>query len=190
MVSLASGAQATTITFDDLPGNFSAIANGYGGLDWNNFDNLNGDTYGGNPSGYQNGVVSHSIVAYNGFGDPASFSAASPFTLNDFYITAAWNDGLDVTVTGLLGGVQQDQTNLVINTSGPTHVVLNWAGIDEVDFSTCCGVNHGYDGGGTHFALDNVTFNGVPEPAAWGLMILGFAGVGVGLRSARRAVVA
>jgi len=40
--------------------------------------------------------------------------------------------------------------------------------------------------------LDNVTLStgGVPEPASWALMILGFGGVGAALRSRRRAVFA
>ncbi len=33
--------------------------------------------------------------------------------------------------------------------------------------------------------INDISF-GVPEPAAWALMIIGFAGLGAGLRMARR----
>jgi hypothetical protein len=39
--------------------------------------------------------VSSPNVAYNSFGGPATFSAASgAFTLDSFYLTAAWNNNL------------------------------------------------------------------------------------------------
>jgi hypothetical protein len=37
-------------------------------------------------------------------------------------------------------------------------------------------------------AIDNVGVTGVPEPAAWGLMILGFGAAGATLRRRRAAV--
>ena len=61
-----------TIGFDDLPGTLLPIPNGYNNLNWNNFFYLDGVNYFGNPSGYQNGVVSPNNVGYNAFGNPAS----------------------------------------------------------------------------------------------------------------------
>ena len=190
-VLLGGGAaQATVITFDDIPGDFSAPANGYGGLDWNNFYVLNGDTYGA--SGYANGVVSHSNVAYNGFGAPASVSSATPFTLTAADLTGAWNDGLDVAITGYVGGVATYFKDVVVDTSGPTLVSFGWTGLSEVDFSSSGGVNHGYDGSGEHFAMDNLTISagGVPEPTTWALMAVGAGLLGAGLRGRRREALA
>jgi hypothetical protein len=41
------------------------------------------------------------------------------------------------------------------------------------------------------FEIDNIAFNsGVPEPATWGMMLLGFAGIGVAMRRRRRPALA
>jgi len=178
---------ASTITFDDLSG--GSIPNGYGGLNWSNFYSLNGDTYG--LSGYQNGVVSHSNVVYNAYGDPAAVSG-SPFTFNSAYFTAAWNDRLNIEAIGYLAGTAIYDTTFVVNTSGPTLETFNWSNIDEVYFRSSGGVNHGYNGGGEHFAMDNFTINGspaaVPEPASlivW--FVLGGGGIAMSRLRKRKA---
>jgi len=198
MVGSGTTARATLVTFDDLTRNDSPIPNGYGGLNWNNFYVLDGVNYSGNPSGYQNGVVSPNNVAYNGFGNPAdalSVDSVTPFTFNSAYLTAAWRDGLQVTITGYLLGVQEDQTTVTVNTSGPSLITLNWTGIDDLNFNSFGGVPHGYSGGnGTQFAMDNFLYNApvtaVPEPSTFviGLGCLGF--VGYALRRRRNAVAA
>lgn len=103
----------------------------------------------------------------------------SPFTFNSAYFTAAWNDGLTIDVTGKLGGVTEDATSFVVNTSGPTLETFNWTDIDELDFSSFGGVNHGYTGNGTQFAMDNMTINGpvtaTPEPRLLLFLIVGLA---------------
>ena len=38
-------------------------------------------------------------------------------------------------------------------------------------------------------ALDNVSITSVPEPATWGMMLLGFGLVGAGVRSRRKSTV-
>jgi hypothetical protein len=40
------------------------------------------------------------------------------------------------------------------------------------------------------FEIDNIAVSGVPEPATWGMMLLGFAGMGMALRRRRRPVLA
>ena len=102
-LGLATPGQAQTlINFDDLnPGFGSQIANGYAGLNWNNFYALNSSVAG--PSGYENGTISSPNVAYNAFGSAASISSATPFTLNSGYFTAAWNNGLNLEVIAQSG---------------------------------------------------------------------------------------
>ena len=153
-----TNASAVVITFDDLPApaaGGSVVPNGYSGLNWSNFYYLNGVTYGA--SGYQNGVVSPTNVAYNGWGSPASFFAsATPFFLRSTYMTGAWNNGLTVTVTGSLNGVQKFSKVVVVNATGPTLVNFNWAGINQVNISTAGGVSAGFGGAGAHLAMDNL----------------------------------
>src|SRR5439155_11363185 len=85
--------------FDDLA---AAPISNYGGFTWTNVAVANGDSQGG---GYAAGVISPENVAYNRFADTAEFSSvnAAPFDLNSVYITAAWRDGLQVTLTGYNG---------------------------------------------------------------------------------------
>jgi hypothetical protein len=197
-VLLASApAKAVTIqliNFDDLSdgGAGTPIANGYTGLDWNNFYVLhsNNSIYG--PSGYVNGTVSQPNVAFNGFGNDASFSANMPFSLYGGYFTAAWNDGLTVTANGLLNGVQKYTQTFNLNTQLPLLIAFNWTDINDVTFSSSGGTNHGYGGSGEHFALDNLEIaeggvSAVPLPAAlplFGSALLGLAGFGA--RKSRR----
>jgi len=159
LLLVQNSAQAVLLTFDDLPGDGSAVPIGYGGVDWSNFNNFDGVNYANNPSGYENGVKSPNNVIFNNFGNPASIlESATPFALNSFYITAAWNDGLNVRIDGSGG-----QTRLiVIDTSGPTLVTLDWTNLASVTFTS-----------------DNITINGAtPIPAALPLFASGLAGFG------------
>jgi hypothetical protein len=173
---LAGGlASAATINFDDLadpgPGASILIPNGYGGLDWNNFWYLNGDTY-TDPIAYHTGVVSPHNVAFNGFGDQAIFSDGD-FTLNSAYFTSAWEDNNVMTVRGFHLGTLLDTLQVVLNRQGPTFVTFNWAGVDQVVFDTS---NY-------QMAMDDLTINGSSSPeggatlALLGMALLGLFGV-------------
>jgi hypothetical protein len=177
VLGAAASTYGATATFDDGLADLTAIPNGYAGLSWNNLYALNGTTYFGNPSGYFDGRVSGDFVAYNGFGSPASFGLEPSFTVNSFYLTAAWLNDLDVLIEGLLDGSQVFSTSIQIDTTIQSLVTLNWSGIDEVRLTTSGGVE-GYDTDGTHFAMDNLVINSefvpeVPEAGTW------FAGASV-----------
>jgi hypothetical protein len=191
----ASSAGAVTINFDDL-GNGASISPGYNGFSWSNFFALNAVQFANDgPSGYTNGNVSPSNVAYNGFANPASFYAsnqANDFTLNSFYLTGAWNNGLSVLVQAFDNGNLVNSTTLIVSTLSPTLFTLNWSGIDSVLFTSFGGISAGYRGAGAHFALDNLTVNGavsaVPVPAALPLLLTGLGGlVALGRRRRQRA---
>jgi len=193
VIILALGASITNaelITFDDL-GTSSVgglISNGYAGFNLYNFYYVTGSLV--TPSGYPNSVVSPGNVAVNGhLGSSATFYGG-PFTVNSLYLTGAWNDGLNVTLTGYNGGTQLDTTTVVVNTSGPTLVTLNWTNLTALDFASFGGTENpayvGY-GGGPEFAMDNLLVNSAvaPEPATLTLLGSGFLAFG-GLRFYRR----
>jgi hypothetical protein len=137
-----------TLTFDDFNAGSTdnnPLPNGYQGLDWNNFYVLNPDNiYQG--SGYGNNRISYPNVAFNGYGQPANFSANSPFTLFGGYFGSAWQNET-LTAIGKLNGVQEDTMTFNVNTQNPQLIAFNWSGINEVDFSTA---------DGTQFVLDNL----------------------------------
>lgn len=178
-------AQTEILTFDDLPfsGVSEQIPDGYGGLQWNNFDVLNTalhlSLYG--PSGYNNAVVSPANVAFNAFGNPAVMSGQT-FDLNSVYLSAAWNDGLQVEVPGFVGGTLTYDNTYTVNTQGPTLINFNYVGIDEVEFISSGGTPHGYTvGHGTEFGMDNLSVTLVPEPSTFAL-----AGLSVIILTLRR----
>lgn len=174
-------AQAVTLDFDT--GLSGTIYSNYGGLNWSNFDVLNSSFY--QPSGYVAGTISPSSVAFNAYGNAASFNSGTQFTFNSAYFTAAWSNGLIVDVQGYLGGSLVKSTSFTLDTTAASLITFNWANIDQVTFVAHGGVDAGLGGSGTHFALDNVTLNAVPEPSSFALVI---AGLGIfGLMSKRRA---
>lgn len=182
---LATGAihaSAETLTFEGFS-SMSSVPNGYGGLNWSNFS-VNSPT---STSGYLNGIVSGTSVAYNSFANPASISSSTAFTLNNAFFTGAWNNGLTIHVTG--SGVTNYSTDIVVNTTAPTNYVFNWTGLTSVNFSSFGGTPAGYSGSGAHFAMDNLTINvaAVPEPETYALLLAGLGIIGAAARR-RKAV--
>jgi hypothetical protein len=181
--AMTGSALATTLTFDDL-GAFVVPPPGYGGINtWDgSFETINRDCCNGTQSGYFVNNVSAPNELFDPFGSPATLggAASNVFTLTDFYTGAAWNDGENLHIVGKLNGAAVFMTDVTINAAGPAqHVVLNWAGINEVDFTPSGGTNHGWNGSGEHFIIDNLTINGagVPEPGT--LVMLGSGVVGL-----------
>ena len=175
---------AQTITFDDLnpetlagsPYPFDApIPDGYAGLQWNNVwvldvpQNLQADPA---ATGYKDGLVSGNNVAFNDRGNPASISGGA-FNLNSAYLTAAWNNGLQVEVQGYVGATLTYDNTYTLNTTGPSLITFNYLDVDEVNFISSGGVNAGLSGIGTEFAMDNMAISADPEPTS-----LAYAGLG------------
>lgn len=195
-MALTYPAGATLITFDDLTdtgkfGGGTLIANGYSGLNWNNFYILDTAAY-VNPSGYHPGTVSGNNVAFNSYGDPAAISS-SAFNLTSAYLTAVWNDNLQVEVVGKLGATVLYDNTYTLSATAPSLINFNYNGIDSVQFIASGGTMHpGYiNFNGTHFAMDNLVINGaaaVPEPStifAGAMLLLPF-GIGA-IRKLRKA---
>lgn len=186
-LAITEPAGASLITFDDMSdaGTGSAIPIGYAGFTWNNFRVLNTVAYlasaqaeGINASGYNAGTVSPQNVIYAAWSDPASISGLGKFDLTSAFLTAAWNDNLQVEVVGSSGGIVLYDQVYVLNATVPTLVTFNYAAVDLVQFSTSGGTQHYPIGMGTHFCMDNLTVNengAIPEPATYfagGLLLL------------------
>jgi hypothetical protein len=149
------------LTFDDLayPSTSGVIVpNGYGDLEWNNFYYLDGFHY-PNPSGYLPGAVSRDSAGFNAFGSPASVVSAVPFNFSSAYLTAAWNDNLNVEAKGYLHGNLVYDQNYTLSAVTPTLINFNYMGVTEVDFIASGGTPHIPYGtnSATHFVIDNIT---------------------------------
>ena len=181
--AFSSPVSATLVTFDNLPGNGAAPPAGYGGLNWPQawgvLDAVNeGNVFG--PNGYTAGMVSPRNVAYVGEGATAAFTSTSPgakFYFYSAYLTAAWNDGFTLRVTGSFSGTQLYDNLYTLNASAPMLINFNYFGVDRVEMvMTAPGVHHaGYAYSGNQFLMDNMSV--APEPATTLLMALGLCGL-------------
>ena len=168
LIGATSVSLATVLSFDDFLTNDpigTLIESDYGGLSWDNFYVKN-TTIPLLPSGYVNGTVSGTNVAYNGFGMLGVISA-SPFDFTGAYLTGAWNNGLSIEVRGYSGGILRYDQAVVVDSTAPVFFRFDYTGIDMLTFDSFGGINAGYRGSGTHFAMDDFTFNEtvtIPEP--------------------------
>ena len=183
------------ITFDDLSLQTygGPIPNGYAGLEWDNFGVLDPRRYPGDSVGYLNGMVSPGHVAFNAYAKADGtvtggfHSSSGLFDLHSAYLTAAWNDGLQVNVHGFVGGVLTYSGDYSLSTTGPTLVNFNYLGIDTVEIISFGGTPHGNPGGGgTQTAIDNLVIT-VPElkPIAFLLLAACFTGCRLATRHVR-----
>jgi hypothetical protein len=152
-------ASAELITFDTL-GDGDPIPAGYSRLQWDNFSTLDAVTEG--TSGYLAGMKSKRNVAYNRYGSPARIYVGlnGSFTPLTAYVTAAWNDNLQLQVEGYLRGRRVFSRTYKLSATKPTIIKFGLR-VDELYFTSSGGTNHGYGGGGTHFAMDNLQVTSV-----------------------------
>ena len=136
-VARTAGAEWTFITFDDLPATTSAaVPHGYNGLTWYSFHYLDPVlTYGSHLNGYQVGMVSPSNVAYNSGGSSASIASNSPFNFASAYLTAAWNDHMQVEAIGYAGASLIYDNTYLLSATVPTLINFNYWGVTAVSFN-------------------------------------------------------
>ena len=182
----ASSANAEILTFDDVSvSSFQSIPGTYHGYIFNYFAFI-GPNF--SPSGYRNGVVSGANSACGCASDSgaaySSISSASLFNLDSGFFTSAWNNNATLSITGLLNGATVYTASSLISVGGPTLLNLGFNGINEVRFAVSGGTSANLAGSGNYFAVDNLSLNAaaVPEPATWGMMILGFGLAGAAIR--------
>ena len=167
---LAYGNANPQCTFDDLPDDIygdTLVPSGYRGFNWNNFGYVDGVNFYLNPSGYAPGAVSTNNVVYNGGASPANVTCTNGghFNFISAELTAAWNDNLQVEAQGYVNGILTYDQTYTLSATAPTLIVFDYFGVTKVNFISFGGTPHaGYSGGGTHFAMDNVTIGAVVPP--------------------------
>ncbi len=178
-------AYAITLTFEGLiPAGayYAPIANGYGGLNWENFRVLDTSTYTPFPSGYYYGTVSGTNVAYNSWADPASIMTINsdvPILVHSAYLTGAWHDGLYIKAEGYLGNVLKYTKTVTVSAYFPTLVSYEFGNVDEVVWSSWGGTPAPeYSRSGTQFAMDDLNYDFAPEPSSLLALLSGIGGLG------------
>jgi len=188
----AASAAATTINFDNLDGSTGdqVVPNGYGGLNWTNFNVYDAVNDPGNlsHSGYEVAWVSPNNVAFSALVNTRpteTISSDTIFNLNSAYLTSVWRDNLQVRVIGSLAGVPVPTYDNTYTLSATANTLehFNYVGIDSVEFIPSGGTFHdGYKfDAGPYFAMDNLDVDvPVPEPGTWvaaalALGVIGFS---------------
>ena len=132
-------------------------------------------------SGYENGVVSGEYIAWKNDNVPGSVSRGSDlFNFNSAYFTAAWTNGLNITVAGYIGGASGTlmySETVIVDTTSPTLFQFDYVGIDTLRFESFGGTDAGLGGGGLQFAMDDFEYTVVPIPAAAWLFLSGLIGL-------------
>jgi MYXO-CTERM domain-containing protein len=161
---------------------------------WNNF--FYADCCGVNPlSGYCYASSSKPDVAYDPRGTPATLSSGSVFTLGSAFLTAAWNNGLNLEITGFSGATQMFDRNIVLSQNSGAVYTFGWSGIDRLVFTPSGRLDANSDdvGVGTEFVLDDISLTPgtessvTPEPATMSLVAFGLVGLAGAARRRRRA---
>ncbi len=80
------------------------------------------------------------------------------------FFTAAWENDLEVTVSGYAGGIEVGQSIFWIESGFPSREVFNFGTVDEITFVTSGGTDAGLTGSGQQLVIDNMTID-MPEPA-------------------------
>ncbi len=181
--AIPPGADAALLVFDDIPAAvqgaaLGTIPDGYGGFVWTAAGFIDGSVIYPAGSGYENGAVSGTYVAFNELSQITTVNGTL-FTFTSAHFTAAWNNGLSLQVQGYQGGslLFSLPEPLILGPSGPTFRAFGWAGIDELRFTASGGTNAGLGGSGAFFAMDDFASVQIPEPApvvplAAGLMLI------------------
>jgi hypothetical protein len=176
----------TVVTFDDIPLNNGTgvfLQNNYQGLVWSNFAVVNGflapHNDGNVTNGFYYGVVSPSNVAIVDFNiannDSEIDSQGSNFNFLSASFTGGWDSNLDIEVQGFRSGNLLYDTTVVVSATSPTLFTFNDLDIDRLDFSTSGGLPAFNSTSFGNFAMDNFTFEFIPEPSSLLLTALGAA---------------
>ncbi len=172
-VALAARAQVVVLNFDDIPtgGGVVQMPSGYGGLTWDQNIGVWGwtqDPY--NPSSFPNRV----LFNYDGSSGVAESKAS--FIGGPQIFDGAYFSGIGtVDINLYLGGSLVATSSVLTLSSTATFLPSDYSGlVDSV----------GIVGNEGLFAMDDFTYQVVPEPAAVGMLAIGI--LAAALRSSTR----
>jgi hypothetical protein len=185
--SAGSTRSQTVVTFDDLheTGTGTWVANGYRGLDWDNFIANNAilftniapyffDYYLTNGlSGNYYGIMSASTVAISGGATGAAISSTTNFNFQSVYLTGMFNSNMNIEVEGFRSGALLYDTTVVASATAPTLFTFNYMDVDQVAFNPTGGEPAFGTPSWPEIVMDNLTFEFVPEPSSLLLTSLG-----------------
>jgi cell division septation protein DedD len=179
---LAAQVKAEIATFDDLgvPSDKFTLLTlvDYKGLRWSGIDVVNGahEFFDNLPGcGYRTGIVSGGYVAImaNRFSREAQISSPPGkwFDFRGVHLTAAWRNGLTVSLEGFRAGTRLYSEVVVVNTAQPTRFTFDFSGIDTLQIRSSGGVDAGICQEkacrpGPEVAMDNFSFVLAAMPSA------------------------
>jgi len=174
-------ADASLLNFDDITTKYDATVQEYGGFSWININVLHKDYFKDNfniNSGFENGVASGEYIAVNDYARTATVTSENgPFDFKGTYLTAAWNNGLNITVAAKLDGMEKYNQTVIVDADCKTWFDFDFLGINELEISSSGGTNAELGWKGEHFVMDNFTFTEFVQTPVPSTLILLFSGL-------------
>jgi hypothetical protein len=173
---LSSLASAEVITFNSLPGNDTAIPNGFAGMDWVNFYDVSRAEV----------LTGKNEFATDNGGKPAWFTSTRTFSFASAMLGPMTMGAvpLRLEVVGLLNGKVVDRSMLTLTGSVPVQETFNWAGINGVGFLPVVPTSV-ENQKQSQFVLSRLVINAASVPEPTSMLLLG-SGLGMLCIQARK----
>ena len=109
------------------------------------------------------GTISPDNTLFGGYAGSFSFSRPTGglFSIYGLYVTPAWNDNLNVTITGYRNGAAiYSLSKVLVSPFSTEYTNLNFIGIDNINIASSGGTRDpGVAYNGTHVTFDNIEYS-------------------------------